>query len=210
MTISAIQEGEVLTIRVYKSYYGWAWANTYEARAKGTYVNSTQAVEQLAASFVSLEVPIHIEGVMIDRLVVSTYVPDGRPYDPETFITVPYSISGTRQPPAEVLPLELALFVRRDTVTGRDGRLLYRGCLTEADMSAGAFRPALTSPAQNFFQNIFSTWFSSTFPSSAWDLVLASGRSEVNNVRPVRNLIVSNKITVKKLNNRYYDRQRST
>jgi hypothetical protein len=93
---------------------------------------------------VVLERLLHLRDVIIDRAAVSSYVPDSQPYDPDTLTTFPYSLPGQRSASGEVLPLELCLFIRRNVNFGRDGRLLYRGCLTEGDMSASAFRPLLT------------------------------------------------------------------
>jgi len=206
MPIDAVQSGEVFTIRTYKTYSGFGWANTYEVQAAIQPVNSITAIESVALSFVALERQIHLVGVVVDRVVVSTYVPDGQPYDPSSFTTIPVSLQGQRLAPAEVLPLELALFVRRNAPTGRDGRLLYRGCLMETDMSASGFRPLLTSSAVTTFQTIFGTWFASTFPQSEWNIVLARGRPNPTNIRQVIGFQVSEKIAVKKLKNRYYDR----
>jgi len=206
MPIDAVQTGEIFTIRTYKAYTGFGWANTYEVQAATEPVNSVTAIEALASAFVSLERQIHLVGVIIDRVVVSTYIPDGEPYNPSSFTTIPVSLQGQRLAPAEVLPLEMALFVRRNAATGRDGRLLYRGCLMESDMSASNFRPLMTSAAVNTFQTIVGTWFTTTFPQNQWNIVLASGKPNPTNVRQVVGLQVSEKIAVKKLNNRYFDR----
>jgi len=206
MPIDAVQVGEVFTVRVYKNYVGYGWANTYEVMAVNEPTNSVAAVESVAFSLVNLEQQIHLQGVVIDRVVVSTYVPDGQPYEPTSFTTIPVSSTGLRSPGADVLPLEMSLFVRRNTTTGRDGRLLYRGCLTEADMSAAAFRPLIWQGAVNDFQNIFSSWFNSNFPSNLWAVVMARGRPVPTNIRTVVGFQVSEKMVVKKLRNRYYDR----
>jgi hypothetical protein len=206
MPIDSVQVGEVFTVRVYKNYVGYGWANTYEIMAVNEPTNSVAAIESAAFSFVNLEQQIHLQGVVIDRVVVSTYVPDGQPYEPTSFTTIPISSIGLRSPGADVLPLEMSLFVRRNTTTGRDGRLLYRGCLTEADMSAAAFRPLIWQGAVNEFQNIFSSWFNSNFPSNLWAVVMARGRPTPTNVRTVVGFQVSQKMVIKKLNNRYFDR----
>jgi hypothetical protein len=206
MPIDAVQSGEIFTVRTYKQYVGYGWANTYEVQAAVEPVNSITAIESLASAFVALEQEIHLQGITIDRVVVSTYVPDGEPYNPTSFTTIPVSLLGQRAPVGEVLPLELCLFVRRNAGVGRDGRLLYRGCLSENDMAAAAFRPLITSSAQNSFQTIFGTWFTTTFPQAQWNIVLARGLPNPTNVRQVTGFQVSEKMAVKKLNNRYFDR----
>lgn len=206
MPVDDVQSGEVFTVRTYKSYVGFAWSNTYEIQAAVQPVNSVTAVEAVASAFVNLERQLHIDGVIVDRVVVSTFVPDGQPYSPSAFTTIPFSLNSLRPAVAEVLPLELTLFVRRNSPTGRDGRLLYRGCLTENDMSASAFRPLLTPTAITNLQTIFGTWLVSVFPNQDWNLVMASGPSTNPIVRTITGFQVSQKIVVKKLNNRYYDR----
>lgn len=206
MPIDNVQAGEVFTARVYKTYFGFSWANTYEVQSTTEPVNSVTAIEALATSLVNLERSLHIEGVLIDRVVISTYVQDGQPYSPSSFTSLPVSQSALRAPTAEVLPLELCLFVRRNAPTGRDGRLLYRGCLTEADMSSGAFRHQLVPSAVNSFQVTFGTWITSSFPNQEWNLVLASGPPDNLVIRTITAFQVSQRIVVKKLTNRYYDR----
>jgi len=206
MPVDSVQSGEIFTVRTYKTFVGFSWANTYEVQAAIEPVNSNTAIQALVSSFVTLERALHIDGVIVDRVVVSTYVPDGQPYNPSSFTSIPVSLNSQRPAVAEVLPLELTLFVRRNSPFGRDGRLLYRGCLTENDMAASAFRPFLTSTAVTNLQTIFGTWLASTFPSQEWNIVMASGAPANPNVRIVTDFQVSQKIVVKKLNNRYYDR----
>lgn len=206
MPVDSVQTGEVFTVRSYKQYVGFSWANTYEVQATSEPINSITAIEALASAIVSLEQQLHISGVIVDRIVISTYVQDGEPYNPSSFTTIPVSLPGQRFPYTEVLPLEMALFVRRNSPVGRDGRLLYRGCLLEGDMSASAFRPLISQNAVNEFQAIFGTWFNTTFPSQQWSLVMASGSPNSLNVRQIIGFQVSERMIVKKLNNRYYDR----
>jgi len=206
MPIDAVQAGEIFTVRVYKTYSGYGWANTYEVQSVTEPTNSITAIESMASAFVNLERNLHLLAVTIDRVVVSTYIPDGAPYNPSSFTTIPVSQGGLRNVGGDFLPLELALFVRRNAPVGRDGRLLYRGCLTENDMVANTFRPFITSSTQTSFQTILGTWFTTTFPQAAWNLVMASGRPNPTNIRQIIGLQVSEKIAVKKLNNRYFDR----
>jgi len=206
MPIDNVQSGEIFTVRVYKQYVGFSWANTYEVQASSEPINSITAIESVASSIVSLEQQLHISGVIVDRVVISTYVQDGQPYNPSSFTTIPVSLPGQRFPYTDVLPLEMALFVRRNSPTGRDGRLLYRGCLLEGDMSASAFRPLITQNAVNEFQSILATWFNTTFPSQQWNMVMASGSPGSLSVRQITGFQVSERMVVKKLNNRYYDR----
>jgi hypothetical protein len=206
MPIDAVQTGEVFTVRTYKQHAGFGWANTYEVQATTEPVNSVTAIESMASAFVALEQLIHLTPVTIDRVVVSTYVPDGQPYNPSSFTTIPVSLPGQRAPSGDFLPLELCLFVRRNGAVGRDGRLLYRGCLLEVDMGTDAFRGRVQPSVRNSFQTTFNTWFTTTFPQAQWNIVLARGAPNPTNVRQVISFQVSEKIAVKKLKNRYFDR----
>jgi hypothetical protein len=205
MTLSVITEGEVLTVRSYKQFTGFSWANNYEVEATQDIANPATALENLALRIANLERGLHIEGITIDRVTISTYVPDSQPYNPNTLATFPLSILSNRPAVSEVLPLEMCLFVRRNTVFGRDGRLLYRGCLTENDMGASAFRPLLTSPAVTNLQGVITSWASIGL-GAEFRFVMASGFPVPTSVRPVVNLQVSEKIVVKKYNNRYFRR----
>jgi len=205
MTLANITQGTVLTVRVFKQYIGYAWANNYEVEAVQDITNVAVSLEALVTRIVALERPLHLSGVVIDRVTVSTYVPDSLPYNPNTVATFPISTNGTRQAQGESLPLELCLFVRRNVVLGRDGRLLYRGCLTENDMSASTLRPLLTSSSVGALQGIINSW-TSTGLGSDFRLVMASGFPTPSNVRSVVSLQVSEKIVVKKYNNRYFRR----
>jgi len=205
MSLSTILQGEVFTVRTYKQYVGFAWANNYEIEATQDISNPSTELEFLANRIVELEKNLHLAGITIDRVTISTYVPDSLPYNPNNVATFPFSVFATRPASSEVLPLELCLFVRRNVNFGRDGRLLYRGCLHEGDMSAAAFRPLLTTAAVNSLQSIINNWRTVGL-GNAFRLVMASGFPAPSNVRPVVGLQVSEKIVVKKYNNRYFRR----
>ena len=205
MSLSTIIQGEIFTVRSYKQHVGFAWANNYEVEATQDISNPSTELEFLANRIVELEKNLHLAGIIIDRVTISTYVPDSLPYNPNNVATFPFSVTSTRPAPAEVLPLELCLFVRRNVNFGRDGRLLYRGCLHEGDMSASGFRPLITPAAVNSLQNIINNWRSVGL-GNAFRLVMASGFPAPSNVRPVVGLQVSEKIVVKKYNNRYFRR----
>lgn len=205
MSLTTISQGDVLTVRVFKQFFGYAWANNYEVEAIQNITNPIVALEALATRIVALERPIHLSGVIIDRVTVSTYVPDSLPYNPNTLAVFPFSVAATRTAVREPLPLELCLFVRRNVNFGRDGRLLYRGCLTEDDMSATSFRPLLSSGAVGALQGIINSW-ASTGLGNEFRFVMASGLPTPTSVRPVTSLQVSEKVVVKKYNNRYFRR----
>jgi len=205
MTLANIQQGNVLTIRVFKQFAGYAWANNYEVEAIQDISNPAVSLEALVTRIVNLERPLHVSSVIIDRVTVSTYVPDSLPYNPNTLATFPFSVFCTRQFTTEALPLEMCLFVRRNVVLGRDGRLLYRGCLSEGDVTERGLRPVLTDTAISTFQSIINSW-ASTGLGNEFRLVMASGVPTPTNVRTVTSLQVSEKVVIKKYNNRYFRR----
>lgn len=142
--------GDLFTVRLYKKMDVAAdqmWANTYElkAGASPSYETLLDAVEKLVA----FEKLIHHDTVHFDRAVVSTYVPDGRPYAPESFASLPQSGQGNISSPLtqQVLPLQVVLFVRRDVPSGRTGKAFYRGCLGEDDVNGRYGTINLTAPA---------------------------------------------------------------
>jgi len=206
MTLSVITQDEVLTARVYKQFGGYAWANNYEIQATQDITNPATSLENLAIRLQQLEVNLYYTYVIIDRITISTYVPDSQPYNPNTLATFPFSVPGTRTLSSDATPLEICLFVRRNTVFGRDGRLLYRGCLNESEVGTLGLRPVLTSSAVSFYQSIITNW-STVGLGAEWRFVLASGAPIPTNIRPVSNLQVSEKVVIKKFNNRYYRRR---
>jgi hypothetical protein len=206
MTLRNIAQGEVVTVRIYKQFGGYLWANNYEVAATTNVPDPVVALQELADRLVTLERNIHLRGVFIDRVTISSYAPDSQPYDPDTLATFPYTLEGVRNYNGEAVPLELCLFVRRNTNFGRDGRLLYRGCLSEGDITAPSFRSLLTSAARSSFQSILDTW-QQQGPGSVWVLVMASGTPNPTSIRRVISLQASEKVVVKKFNNRYFRRR---
>jgi hypothetical protein len=206
MTLRNIAQGEVVTVRIYKQFAGYLWANNYEVAATTNVPDPVVALQELADRLVTLERNIHLRGVFIDRVTISSYAPDSQPYDPDTLATFPYTLEGVRNYNGEAVPLELCLFVRRNTNFGRDGRLLYRGCLSEGDITAPSFRSLLTSAARSSFQSILDTW-QQQGPGSVWVLVMASGTPNPTSIRRVISLQASEKVVVKKFNNRYFRRR---
>jgi hypothetical protein len=161
-------------------------------------------LQTLADHLVAIERALHLNIVLIDRVVFSTYAPDSQPYNPDVLAAFPYSQLGQRSVSSDILPLEACLFVRRSVGLGRDGRLFYRGCLTEADVASTGMRMGLMTSAINYFNNALG---SNNLPQN-WRFVLASGTPTPTNVRVVLSLSVVERVVFKKVNNRYFRRQR--
>jgi hypothetical protein len=206
MTLRNIASGEVITARVYKVHTGYKWANNYEIQATSGITDPPGQLLAIANRLVALEAAIHLNIVLIDRVTISTYAPDSLPYNPDTLASFPYTQLGQRSPSGDILPLEACLYVRRNVDFGRDGRLLYRGCLTEADAATTGMRMGLITPALNSLQNAINSWFQQGLGQN-WRFVMASGLPEPTNIRPVQSFQVSDRVVFKKFNNRYFRRR---
>jgi len=205
MTLATITQGEVLTVRTYKQYLSYLWANNYEVEATQDITNPSTSLEFLATRIVELERGLHLSGIVIDRVAISTYVPDSQPYNPNTLAVFPFSVNATRTGTGSALPLEMCLFVRRNVVFGRDGRILYRGCLTDTQVSTSSLRAILLPAAVTAYQNIINSWRSVGL-GNEFRFVMASGLPVPTDIRVVQNLQVSEKVVFKKFNNRYFRR----
>lgn len=153
MSVVAPVSGERFVLRTEKSLVSnpaLTWFNTYEFEFNP--VGSLPATEELAAvceKFLDFEIQLHHAGVAFVQYTLSTYSIEPGSYDPESFVTVPLPTGtvGTRLlNNGEPLPLNIALYVRRQVPSGRQGKLFYRGVLAENDVAApaGVFR--LTDP----------------------------------------------------------------
>ena len=207
MTVTNITNGELFTVRIYKRASGLTWANNYEVQATQDVPFAQTSLIDLANRLVNLERALHLQAVTIDRVVISTYVRDSRPYNPETFVTIPVGLFGQRSSEGDPLPIEYCLFVRRSVQSGRTGKLLYRGCLLESAATTIGFRPVLGTSAQNEIQSAVNEWFANQWLVSAnpFNLVMASGDESLN-VRVVQGLAVSQSIVIKQWGNAYFDR----
>lgn len=211
MTVISINDGELFTVRIYKSSAGQVWANTYEIQAiagqTGTEALWTQAVDDL----VRLEATLHFRAVNFDRVVVSTWVPDSRPYNPDNFTVFPVSRTGLRTPNQGVLPLTSALFVRRNAIVGRDGKLFYRGAVDAGYLASSYPIPRLSPDTISILQQELNNWFSQYHPlAGAFRLVMIGvNRANQIHIRPVVSLAVSERVVSKKLDNRWFDRVRT-
>lgn len=214
MPINAYTSGSVFTVKVYKRHVNrpdTLWANTYEIRSVKSSFNPAENdlanVKAAASAIANWERGFHWEVVQFDRYVVSTWEPDGQPYSPASFDSTSFvNLLGFRAVAGvQLLPLEVCLMLRRGVAFGRDGRALYRGVLSEADVEAPAGRARLTALAEGELA-------SQTDPVDLFgDLaavdfqMVMKGNSAVDVIREVNTFSPSG-VVMKQLNNRYFDR----
>lgn len=203
MSITAPELGEVFTIRTIKEYAGRVWANSYEFQAVVDGLTQT-ALRDAAVAVINAERNFHNNWVNFVRYVISTYQPDGQPYNPLTFISEPLALTGNRGFVGDNLSLTDCVFVRFGAPTGRPGKRFYRGCLQETDVSFGIDGHTLSSPFRTQVTNNLSPLLS--LFSTGLQLCLASGNPLPTVIRPVITIEAAPTSTTKKLNNRYYRR----
>jgi hypothetical protein len=131
-------------------------------------------------------------------------VPDGRPYNPDSFISFPYNEDGLRSRFSDdVVDLSICLRLDKRAVSGRSGRLLIRGALHEGMLRTvgGRFNFQTPGGLDGVDFNDAITRFTAliTVPSAGMSLVSNLGS------RPVSQITIAG-ITIKKLNNKYFDR----
>lgn len=126
-----------IKIRIFKSWnvvdeenY---WVNEYEF-ASDDLSPVDEAARAIVNTLVAAERRIHLPGVNFFKAVVSTWTPDGQPYNPFSFVSFPLDVVGQRSATGDALDANVCFFVKKQVVSGRYGKLYYRGCLTEADV----------------------------------------------------------------------------
>jgi len=215
-TLSTINQGDVLTVRTYKTLESseLAWANTYEIRSENAYTTESdviQILQTLRDLFSSFERSLLYEDYTFDRVIFSTYVADSQPYDPFTFASFPVSLRGQYSTPGNPpLPLEFCTLVKRSVPFGRQGNILYRGIVTTQHTTITASGATIRNNRLAVIQDAVNTFYTS-LRSLNFQLVLASGRNAVDlsTLRNVTGLVVKGDMRFKKLNNRYFDRLRN-
>lgn len=219
MSVTQWSGGEVFSVRVYKSLVGrpdLVWANAYEVQ----YDENSPGISDPAASaaeacrsFVQFEQAFHLPTVRFNRVVFSTLVPDGQPYNPASFVSFDASdAAGSRGTDGtNPEPLSTCLFVRREVAFGRNGRVLYRGVLLGSEVSSQAGEADLVTAAQANLGGTIDTAYTALLTDlSEYSLLpVMAAASPIGQgaliVRNVTQLTVAG-VTIKSTNNRYFDR----
>lgn len=213
MSVLFPEVNEVFTVRSYKHQdiaVSSSWANTYECKNVGA--ADVDDLRTLASIITSFEKRMSQDTVIVDRAVVSTWIPDGMPYDPTSFIVVDDGGAGLVTSPAadDVLSLDICLHIRREVPSGRLGKLFLRGALDESDVAGRYGDIYLTNYAGialRLSDALADSGLDAYMGPSATPLVLtmSSYIGEGTIDRAITGLTVVNAKIVK-LNHKYFDR----
>lgn len=190
------------------------WSNTWEAVATDT--GDESALIGLGTALADFHKALFNGNFSIDRVVISTWVPDGQPYNPSTFTVLTVGAPGTMTRSGGVvqLPINECLHVRRVVPSGRNGILLLRGYLDTSNTTDSAGIATLTSLSAT------QTAIDTAVTGAGLDDYLTGGASPnlklatvashdafhlPEDVRQIQALTVAG-ITSKKLNNRFFNR----
>lgn len=178
------------------------WRNTWELDlgVAGFWANDLSSIAQAFATF---HKGLLLEPFSVDHVVVSTYIKDGHPYDPDTFHVEPVDALGTRVlggAGESAMPLASTLICRKAVVRGRQGHLALRGFLSTSDIASdasGVVRLADRAALQTIVGNRWATLVSSLGLNK---VSMASGEF-AENVREVTGLYV-NRLSNRQTQNR--------
>lgn len=208
MTLNQIATNEPITVRVYKTAgINLGWANTYELYATGPIEGNDVLTElqNLVDTIASFEASQLLSTYRVDRVVVSTWAPDGEPYNPTTFSVYPIGGAGQRSVLGlEPMPLEFCVFVKKEVNFGRAGHWLFRGCLVDTDVNVSGGRSMLTTARWDAFNDAVNDMLAA-LNTSIFRLALIGNTAQGLLARDVVNVVTSTQVRFKKLNNRYFD-----
>lgn len=141
-----------IVIRIFKAWNvpdaDNQWVNNYEIMD----FPSQPAIDNvgpLVNALVAAEQAIHLTEVYFTKAVVSTWQPDSKPYDPDTFVTMPLTVNGSRSHTAAAMERNIAYFVRKTPWSGRNGKFFYRGCLHQGDVQTTGSLKSRLNPASS-------------------------------------------------------------
>lgn len=142
----------LLTVRSFKSLVAQPqkeWSNSYEV-STGEAAFTQILAQEIATGILAMEKPFHGTHVQFNRVVLSTWFPDSVPYNPNNLQTVPSVGLGIRPvTEQDQEALDTVLYIKKVSASGLNGRISYRGCLSDGDVISPQGRPRLTPGAQS-------------------------------------------------------------
>lgn len=123
------------------------WTTRWEMVAIGGPIGS--AAENAALDGATALTSLLLDNVIIDRVVLSTVEPDGAIYDPTTVKVISLGLQGTH-PILVSNPVDddIILFIRKNVVSGRTGKMQLRGALAVNMLTTYAGAWKLTNGAK--------------------------------------------------------------
>lgn len=203
------------TIRIFKAWRSdaieRAWSNTYEIISGDAGPTDLAGV---ANDIVEAERKLELTDVHFLQWTISTWGPDSKPYNPDTFITRGLTVKGSRGNDNGIndtaLDYNVCLQVKRNAATGRTGRLFFRGVLMEGDvMMGGDGRFVLVQsqlgPIGQAFTDYATGLAAYLGNESGETLGLVSKSGTTIHRRPILSMQLGG-VVVNKHNHRYFDR----
>lgn len=169
------------TVRVFKERTDQPtikWANSYELSSGEANFESSEMLD-IASALVEAETKVHLNVVKFTRVVISTWVPDSVPYDPNNLKTVDFSVLGSRSAGSqEKEALDTVLFIKRAADFGRSGKLFFRHFLVDSDVETGTGEPALSSAGSINATTALSTYITALSPVLTY--IVMAGKSQIS------------------------------
>jgi hypothetical protein len=148
MSVAVPAAGEIFIYRTFKAHVNNQddyFTNVWEFQAKDPAPNQADLVT-LGNALVVFEKDRTTMDVIHDRFIVSEWTPTSD-YDPYDMMSVSTGGTGTIGAASSSLPLEACLHIRKSVATGRQGKILLRGSVTELDVESNAGDWILTDAA---------------------------------------------------------------
>lgn len=208
------------TIRVFKSWGARddqrRWVNNYELSSSAT---SPAVLLPVAHSLIDAESHLHLTMVKFLGATISTWSADSEPYNPESFVSVASIVDGLRAMGGagdDALDSNVCYHITRNVTLGRTGKLFYRGCLLESDVSIQSDASFQINPgrpisvggaAWTSFDGIMNDYYSGGTHEATFVLKGIHGEppNQVISTREVTGLVPAG-VTLNRRNHRYFDR----
>lgn len=103
-----------------------------------------------------------LKTVLIDRVVLSTWEQDSKPYDPSKLRVVPIGVFGKVEfLVGEETDDDIVIYVRKAVSSGRAGKIQLRGCLLDGNMESESGSWVLSSSLRSAIEARLALYWSS-------------------------------------------------